>query len=132
MDSMRKIVYVFLAMMVLIACSEKMSKEDLAAKAAKEYYDHLLAGRYGDYLRGVAGADSIPSVYREQLLANVKQFMAQLQQEHSGIREVRIMNAKTDSALDYTNVFLVLCFGDSTNEEIVVPMVERSGQWKMR
>ncbi len=129
---MRKIVYVFLAAMMLIACSEEVRKEDLAAKAAKEYYDHLLAGRYDDYLRGVAGTDSIPPVYREQLLANVKQFMALQRQEHNGIREVRIMNAKADSALGHTNAFLMLCFGDSTNEEIVVPMVERNGLWKMR
>jgi len=26
----------------------------------------------------------------------------------------------------------VLCFGDSINEEIAVPMVEREGRWKMR
>jgi hypothetical protein len=34
--------------------------------------------------------------------------------------------------LQYTNVFLVLCFGDSVNEEIVVPMVERNGNWRMK
>jgi len=26
----------------------------------------------------------------------------------------------------------MLCFGDSTNEEIVVPMIERDGRWYMR
>jgi hypothetical protein len=26
----------------------------------------------------------------------------------------------------------VLCFGDSTNEEIAVPMVERNGAWRMK
>jgi len=45
---------------------------------------------------------------------------------------VRIVNAQTDTIQKYTSVFLVLCFGDSTNEEIVVPMVEREGRWRMK
>jgi hypothetical protein len=45
---------------------------------------------------------------------------------------VRVSNAKTDTIQKYTNVFLVLCYGDSTNEEIVVPMVEREGRWRMK
>ena len=36
------------------------------------------------------------------------------------------------TAQKVTNVFLVLCFGDSVNEEIVVPMVERQGRWRMK
>jgi hypothetical protein len=45
---------------------------------------------------------------------------------------VRVSNAVTDTVRQFTNVFLVLCFGGSTNEEIVVPMVERNGSWKMK
>ena len=70
--------------------------------------------------------------YRSQLLDTYSQFMAQQEQSHRGIREVRIVSAKTDTIQKYTNVFLTLCFGDSTNEEIVVPMVERNGSWRMR
>ena len=57
---------------------------------------------------------------------------SQQQAQHRGIREVRVSNAKTDTAQKYTAVFLVLCFGDSTNEEVVVPMVEREGRWRMK
>ena len=58
--------------------------------------------------------------------------MEVLQSAHGGIRDVRIVRAKTDSLQSYTNVFLTLCFGDSTNEEIVVPMIEKEGRWRMR
>jgi hypothetical protein len=51
---------------------------------------------------------------------------------HRGISEVRVVIAKTDTLQKYTNVFMMLCFGDSTNEEIVVPMVERDGRWMMK
>ena len=100
------------------------SREDYAAKAAKEYYDSLLAGGYAFFSAGFVGTDSLPPHYREQLLEQKKQ--------HQGINGVNIVTAKTDSVTKVTNVFLTLCFGDSVNEEIVVPMVEDNGVWKMK
>jgi hypothetical protein len=72
------------------------------------------------------------AVYRSQMLDNLRQFMARQAQEHRGVLEVRVSNATTDTVQQLTNVFLVLCFADSTNEEIVVPMVERHGAWRMK
>ena len=55
------------------ACKDEPKPGELAAKAAVEGYGHLIAGRYADYLAGVAGADSLPAAYREQLLVGAKQ-----------------------------------------------------------
>ena len=114
----------------LLSCSQP-TPEELASLAAKGYYDHLIHGEYEQFLEGVDMPDDQES-YRSQLLDNYRQFMAAQQSSHNGIREVRIVRAKTDSLQHYTNVFLTLCFGDSTNEEIVVPMVENGGRWRMR
>jgi hypothetical protein len=114
----------------LLSCSQP-TPEELASLAAKGYYDHLIHGEYEQFLEGVDMPDDQES-YRSQLLDNYRQFMAAQQSSHNGIREVRIVRAKTDSLQQYTNVFLTLCFGDSTNEEIVVPMVENDGRWRMR
>ena len=59
-------------------------------------------------------------------------FVGQQQDEHRGIREVRIVNAKADTARHVADVFLVFAYGDSTTEQIVVPMVEQEGVWYMR
>ena len=120
-----------LAMLLCIACANP-SPEELASIAAKGYYMHLMNGEYEAFLEGKAGADSLPDDYREQLLTSYRQFMAQQNRDHHGILDIRVSNATTDTALNYTNVFLVLCFGDSVNEEIVVPMVERNGSWRMK
>lgn len=106
--------------------------EELASLAAEGYYRHLTAGEYELFLQGKAGADSLPESYREQLLAGYKQFMAQQQTDHQGIRGLRTTNAVMDSALQLMQVFLLLEYGDSTQEEIVVPMVEHNGRWRMR
>lgn len=115
------------------------TSEQMASLAAKGYYEHLIRGEYESFLEGVDVPDypavheeaGLPSYY-DQLLDNYRQFMAQQQSAHGGIREVRIVRAKMDSIQHYTNVFLTLCFGDSTNEEIVVPMVNRGGRWCMK
>ena len=106
--------------------------EELASLAAEGYYRHLVAGEYEQFLQGRVGCDSLPEDYREQLLAGYKQFMAQQQTAHQGILGVQVSNARRDTTLQLMQVFLLLQYGDSTQEEIVVPMVEHDGRWRMK
>lgn len=130
---MRQLLLFLAVLAAAVSCkNDSPSREELASKAAEEYYGHLVAGRYDDYLAGVCGADSLPASYREQLLVNARQFMAAQQAEHGGICDVRVVNAVTDSLTGRTDVFLMLCFGDSVREEVVVPMVESGGRWLLR
>ena len=129
---MRRLPYLLLFLLFLGACGGGTTPEELASLAAEGYYRHLLRGEYEQFMAGKDGLDDMPNDYREQMRAAYKQYMAQQKEVHRGILDVRVSNAKTDSSLHLTNVFLVLCFGDSTNEEITVPMVEREGRWRMR
>jgi hypothetical protein len=129
---MKSLLWVILVLISVAACSGT-TPEEMASLAAKGYYDHLIRGEYDLFLEGMDVREGMSEEdYRSQLLDTYSQFMAQQEQSHRGIREVRIVSAKTDTIQKYTNVFLTLCFGDSTNEEIVVPMVERNGSWRMR
>ena len=128
---MKSLLWVVSSLLVVAACSGPTS-EELASLAAKGYYDHLIHGEYEEFLEGKSGVESLSDNYRNQLLTSYRQFMAQQDQAHHGIREVRISRAITDTLQDCTNVFLVLCYGDSVNEEIVVPMVAQVGRWRMR
>ena len=123
---------VFIGLIGFVGCSSEPTAEERAAQAAKTYYDYLVAGRYDEFLQGRVGADSLPADYREQLLVSCQQFMAQQTKAHQGISDVRISNARTDSLTDYVSVFLLLCYADSLQEEIVVPMVEHNGRWCMK
>ena len=120
-------------LMILTGACSSPTREELASLAAKGYYDHLIHGEYEQFLEGKDLLETSDDAdYRSQLLDNYRQFMEVQQSAHGGIRDVRIVRAKTDSLQTYTNVFLTLCFGDSTNEEIVVPMIEKEGRWRMR
>ena len=127
------------SLVFLVAACGGPSREELASLAAKGYYEHLIHGEYEQFYEGMDQRTlsdgttlSDEAVYRSQMLDNLRQYMARQAQEHRGVLEVRVSNATTDTVQQLTNVFLVLCFADSTNEEIVVPMVERHGAWRMK
>jgi hypothetical protein len=128
---MKHLLFIVLVFLALCACSSP-TPEEMASLAAKGYYEHLLKGEYDKFLEGKAGSDSLPEAYRRQLLAGYKQFLSQQNSLHNGINEIRVINARRDTMLNYTNVFLMLCFGDSTNEQVSVPMIEHNGRWRMK
>lgn len=128
---MKKLLYLFVAM-VFVACTSSLDEGEVAARAAKEYYGYLLQGNIASFVDGHYRPDSIPDTYREQLITNTKMYVSQQNEEHRGIKDIRIVDTKTDMQKHAANVFLVLSFGDSTSEEIVVPMVESGGVWYLR
>jgi hypothetical protein len=130
---MRKLVYLVLLVFLAqwAACSSP-TREELASLAAKGYYQHLIEGDFDHFLEGRVMADSLPDDYRSQLIDGYSQFLAQQVKARGGINEVRISRAYTDSTQQYTSVLLMLCYVDSTSEEVVVPMVERDGRWMMK
>lgn len=121
-----------LVMLVLGAACSSPSKEELASLAAKGYYQHLIEGDFEHFLEGRLMADSLPADYRSQLIDGYSQFLDQQVQARGGIKEVRVSRAFTDSTQQYTSVLLMLCYGDSTSEEVIVPMVEHDGRWMMK
>ncbi|MCD8203367.1 MAG: hypothetical protein LUD48_06975 [Prevotella sp.] len=125
---------------LLFSCHEEDKPDVAAAVAAKEYYDLLLNGNSGQFVRGMYLPDTVPVSYREQLVANAKMFLENMKNEHGGIYEIRVVNCVNEDIKDIkgetigrtATAFLVMCFGDSLNEEVAVPMVERNGHWFMK
>jgi hypothetical protein len=115
----------------LVGCSEK-SREQQAMEAAQEYYEALLQGDYETFLDGRIHMDNIPESFREQLLVSYKQFVRQQQEAHQGIESFQSTRVVEDSLLQMVQVFMMVNYSDSTHEEIVVPMVEQNGKWKMK
>lgn len=127
----------FLALTVIIACLTACKKDgpdpnEVMGQAAKIYYEYLIQGKYDAYVDGFYQPDSIPESYREQLVTNAKMFAGLMNEQHNGLKSVTIASAKADTARHTGHAFLMMCFGDSTREEVVVPMVEHNGNWMLR
>ena len=60
--------------------------------------------------------------------------MEDMKQKHNGLRAVAVSPnvGRTDTTLHVVYTFLLLSYGDSTQEEVTVPMVQVDGEWKMK
>lgn len=122
-----------LATLEFVSCkNEGPDAGQLAAVAAKGYYDMLLEGKFQEFVDGYNQPNRLPENYQKQLLLNAQMFVEQQQEVHKGMSKVNVLNAKADTAHHVADVFLQMVYGDSTKEQIVVPMVEVKGEWKMR
>ena len=134
-SSLRKQIILFSIYTItfLWACSE-VTPEEQAARAARTYYQCLVDDRPTEFLQGKADADSLPDDYRAQLLMAINQYRADMLDKHNGLHEVQVSDnvGRRDSSLHLTYAFLILCYGDSTQEEITVPMIELNGKWLMK
>ena len=130
---MKKILFFLLSVMSLFSCKEKTPDPGYyAGIAAKGYYDMLLEGRYDEFVEGQNMPHRIPEEYRQQLVLNAKMFVEQQKNEHRGMKASQVLDAKSDTAHHISDVYLYVTYGDSTKEQIVVPMVEVEKKWKMR
>ena len=123
-----------LALSCWLSCSEKQSPEQQAAEAAQSFYQRLLDGYPDGFLAGRAVYDQLPADYREQLVKANEQYVKDMQEKHAGLRSVTISPnvGRADSTLHVVYAFLLLSYGDTTQEEITVPMVLVDGEWKMK
>lgn len=132
---MKKFLFFMILSIELVFASCKKETPDpgyFAGIAAKGYYDLLLEGKYNDFVVGYNQPNRIPKGYHEQLLLNARMFMEQQQEEHKGLAGIHVLHAKADTARHVADVFLQMVYGDSTKEQVVVPMVLVHGDWKMR
>lgn len=126
-----------LVVLMLAACTG-VTPEWKAALAAQSYYECLAKGDAVRFMEGKAGIGGQPASYCEQLLKAVEEYHAVIQQKHGGLAGIRISDnttllADTMHAASVVNAFLILCYRDSTQEEIVVPMVQDGeGEWRMK
>ena len=128
----------------VISCSKENHNEMLlqaASEAALKSYEALLDGNYERFLSLRHEGDSLPEAYREQLLTSYRQFVDEQQKAHGGINAVNISRSvfaagkagsETDTLRNEVYVYLLINYTDSVQEEIVVPMIERNGEWKMK
>lgn len=124
--------FTILYMLLMVSCGGNKGEDTAVSEAAKTYYDCLLDSNYDGFVDGLYFSDSIPKGYRQQLVANVKMFLAEQSRAHTGLDTVCVLRQQRDSLSATAEVFLLMTYKDSTREEIVVPMILDGDIWKMR
>lgn len=125
---------VALLVILLVGCNSGSTLEERAVREALASYQLLKDGELEDFMNCRAGIDSLPVDYRVQLLKSIELYSREICDKHGGLSDVRVspIPAKNDTVFNVVYAFLTLCFSDSTQEEISVPMVIEHGEWKMK
>lgn len=100
--------------------------------ALKCYKALYIEKRAETFLNGRISTDNLSSEQRQQLLTLYNQHVLQVGRQHGGVRNIDFSHAEPDTALNIMQVFLKMTYTDNTQEEIVVPMVQADGEWKMK
>lgn len=124
--------------LLLTACGSKTedgmdeTSEQLAAQTARHYYNALYNGQYEEFLDGRVNAEAMPESFRQAMTDNLRHHVEKTRQAHRGVERIDEKSAEMDTTLNVMMVYLLMNYGDTTKEEIVVPMVESDGEWKMK
>ena len=112
-----------------VACTRKDDGEQ-ARRAAMSYYECLIDGRYEEYVNGIAYSDSMTEEYRSQMVDLVAQYAAREREARGGLVAAKALDDTVSG--DVGSVFVEVLFGDSTREEVSLPMVRCGEVWKMQ
>ena len=124
----------FIVALSFTACSKKEEIDHgaIAAQAAKVYYENLINGKYDQFLDGMNLPKKLPESYKKQMITNFKVFSEKQVEARKGITKVTINSAQFFPKDSTASVFLLLHYGDSTTEQVVVPMLKKNRLWYMR
>ena len=131
---MRRIALSVLLLLALTACSDDRKvdtrHEDIRARAA-EGYGYLVEGDIDRYLSLIHDYDSLPEEYRTQLHDLFAQYLDKERRTHGGLVAAQVIG---DSILDSVRAeaFLEVSFGDSTREQVSLPLLLKHGKWMLQ
>jgi len=128
---MRKSAYIIIGALAITACGKRLRGNEALRAAAEEYYGYLIEGNVDKYVGGIHDYDSLPEEYQSQLCDMMAQYLAYEDRQHGGITHAK---ATRDTIIDsiHAQVFLDLTYGDSTIEQINVPMILTDDGWKLK
>jgi hypothetical protein len=131
---MKKAAYFLLALMIVLSCSESRDLTQFSsggARAAAEYFYELLAkGQSQAYVDNMQEAFSMDTAKYSQFVDLMEQFLHEEKELRGGILSAK---AERDTIVDTISmVYLNAHFGDSTREEIILPVVYTRGRWWIR
>lgn len=100
-------------------------------RQAVAYYEMLRDGHYAQFLDGTYGMDDIDVDYRQQRLDLLAQHAEAIRTSARG--GYRHIQANRDSVISDSLhiVFLDIQYCDSTQEQIICPLVLYKGRWLM-
>lgn len=128
---MKKLACVFISVLSVLSCSKGRDLADFSssgAEGAAEYFYGMLAnGQAQSYVDNIQDASAMDSCKYAQFVDLMEQFLHEEKELRGGILSA---TATRDTISDSAAVvFMDVLFGDSTCEEVMLPLVYTRGRW---
>ncbi len=95
-------------------------------------YNLYAHGDYPGYVAAMASCDSMPMSYRQQMQFMLKMQAHKIRKEKGGVSAVSVARMEPQPGDSMVNVYLNVVYKDSTEEEILFPVVKKNGEWRIR
>ena len=118
--------------LLFVACKKQEADNfDDVRQAAEHYYGYLINGDAERYVEAIHNYPAMDEEYRAQLRDMIRQYIDDEQRTRGGIIAAHAVREIVVDSLQ-THVFLDVLFGDSTCEQVSLPMVRTDEGWKMK
>ena len=132
---MKKAAYILTSLLLLFSCAEERNvladfSSQGSREAAEHFYGLLAEGQAQAYVDNMQETASMDSSKYCQYVDLMEQFLQEEKELRGGILSAK---AERDTIVDTISmVYLNVHFGDSTREEIILPVVYTRGRWWIR
>lgn len=123
----------------LMACGKAKAEEEeldphvLLEADVEAMYDVYIRGEYAVYVDQMESLDDKPESYRKQMADLMKQRHRQQEEDHNGgPLACHVKDLKIDHSGNYCEAYIVVNYKDSTEEEILLPLVFKNDKWRLK
>ena len=135
MPNKRSPLLVLLLSYLLTACSPGGKGEGLQPPTADEvmaYYELYRSGNYADYVKAMQSCDDKPADFCKQMADALKQHAARIKAEKGGAVGAEFLRTELHAEHSAADAYLSVTYGDSTKEEIILPLVFWQDKWRLK
>ena len=135
MPNKRSPLLVLLLSYLLTACSPGGKGDGLQPPTADEvmaYYELYRSGNYADYVKAMQSCDDKPADFCKQMADALKQHAARIKAEKGGAVSAEFLRTEMHAEHSAADAYLSVTYGDSTKEEIILPLVFWQDKWRLK
>ena len=135
MPNKRSPLFALLLSLLLAACSSSNSGDGLqppSAKEVMEYYELYRSGNYAEYVKAMQSCDDKPADFCKQMADALKQHAARIKEEKGGTVGAEFLRTELHAEHSAADAYLSVTYGDSTKEEVILPLVFCQDKWRLK
>ncbi len=115
--------------MFLASCNGDGEQEQITVGDVEDVYKLYVNGDYEEYVNNMYSCRTKPESYKQAMVAFHRQHAEEQAACGKQVRSFSVERVTMHNEGHMAQVYLHVCYADSTEEEILFPMVQADGNW---